>query len=104
MVTLLGPLAFDCCELILRFACTILVCFQLTLLGAFFLAPHRIAVYIHLRASGVVPRAKAEHPRAGRIVQSCCDRIVVREVDDVLIRSHVAVVDLQRRLRKPAIA
>ena len=69
------------------------------------LLPHTLTVYVHLCASAVAVlnkfiklTAKSKQLRAGRSVPFCCDMIVARDVKDVLIRSHVAVVDVQRSL------
>ena len=95
MIALILPLGAGLCQI--RFLCAIGIVVGLHLA----IRPHQLAVYVHIRASGVVRlrlAAKSKQLRAGRIVPFCCDMIAARDVKDVLIRSHVAVVDVQRLL------
>ena len=63
--------------------------------------PDQIAVQIHIRIASVVFCfiAKTEQLRAGHCIPNCgCINVRIVDVDDVLIGTHVAVVDLQHLL------
>ena len=64
--------------------------------------PDQIAAQIHVRIASVARKAsffvlfKAEQLRAGRITQGCINGLGIVDMNDVLIGTHVAVVDIQR--------
>ena len=103
VVALIRPVAFVSREVLFLFAIGIGVGLHFAIL------PHTLTVYVHLCASAVAVlkkfinlTAKSKQLRAGRSVPFCCDLIAARDVKDVLIVSHVAVVDVQRSLIKRA--
>ena len=66
--------------------------------------PHELAVDIDVGAAGVVTRlaTKAKELRAGSVVTLCSDNIVAGNVENVLIRTHIRVVNIQRLFAEQA--
>ena len=64
--------------------------------------PHELAVNVAIGAAGVVGAClatKAKELRAGGVVALGSDRVVTGEVENVLIGTHIRVVDVQRLLK-----
>ena len=67
-------------------------------------SPHELTVDGDVGAAGIVGAclaAEAKELRAGSVVALCGDSIIASNVENVLIRTHIRVVNIQRLLAEP---